>query len=304
MSELTLIKKKFLSVASSGIYLSFKPAELNDYYEELDQFLLLNTESLEAVDLFNLLEFQFCISLMTNHDVKAKTLLDSLIDQFDIKRSQRLKLLKSLYLEATGSEADAMNLLDKDKNELRLSRRLTTFSRRTNNKEEYINNLNYYLSVQPLDLVTWAELADEYQKLGHYDEAVFCLKEILLNEPFAYPIFYKVGLNYYYQFLQSENKIDSRDQYIEAVSILTSARDNFLRCIEICDVYTKAWVGLYLITDIGFNDKLLKYKTVQEVATYLEDNKKIKPLSIQKIMALEDMEDEKDVYLYLKRNSP
>lgn len=283
MADIKLLKNKFLSVASTGAYSKFGPAELHDYFEELDGFLLVNSDSLDSIELFDLLEFQFYLSILTNHDIKAKTLLERISDQFDANKSQRIKLMHSIYFEAIGKQKEAIDLLTQNPDELRLSRRLTTFSRNTNGKgnAEYINNLNYYLNLQPSDLMTWAELGDEYHKIGHYDKAIFCFKEILLQEPNAYIMFFKVGLNYYYQFLQEQTtKSDKKEQKIELMKLLKNARDNFLRAIEIYDGHSKSWVGVRIICTHKFNDKL-KSISSKEANTYLKENEKLIPICLK-----------------------
>lgn len=78
------------------------PQASQTIYNELAQFLSINAESIDTIELFNLYELQFYISLITNHDVEAKTCLDRLVDQFGFEKSQRVKLLKSIYFEAMG----------------------------------------------------------------------------------------------------------------------------------------------------------------------------------------------------------
>ena len=78
--------------------------------------------------------------------------------------------------------------MSEDPDELRLLRRLTTLSRHDKNPTKYINNLIYYLNLQPSDLIAWAELSEQYQKLGNYDKSIYCLKEVVLQNPLAYPI--------------------------------------------------------------------------------------------------------------------
>ena len=75
-----------------------------------------------------------------------------------IRRSQRIKILQSVYAELKGEIETASKLLSEDPDELRLLRRLTTLSRHDKNPTKYINNLIYYLNLQPSDLIAWAEL--------------------------------------------------------------------------------------------------------------------------------------------------
>ncbi|ODV78683.1 uncharacterized protein CANTADRAFT_52938 [Suhomyces tanzawaensis NRRL Y-17324] len=290
MSSVSALKNKLVLVARSGTYVNFAPSQVQKYHHETERFLMNSSDELDAVELFDVYEMQFHLALITSHDVEAKAILDRLVDQFgSSENSQRIRLLQSKYLEVMGEPEQALKVLGNDPDELRLSRRLTTNSRKSGNAEEYIANLNFYLDLQPSDLITWAELGDEYAKVGHYDKAVFSLQEILLQEPFAYPVFYKVGLYNYYRFLQEEQalKTERKDKLWELVEILQDARNNYLRSVEICDVYIKSWIGIYLISSHKFNDKLRKLNSVKEVAKFLEQNDKLKTLSEKKIRELD-----------------
>ncbi|KAK6456993.1 uncharacterized protein RJT20DRAFT_127107 [Scheffersomyces xylosifermentans] len=292
MSDITLLKNKLLLVASSGAFANFSPEQVKEYNDELEHFLLVSTDSLDSIELFNLYELEFYLALISKNDIKAKSVLDRLLDQFGSnKKSQRIKLLQSLFLEATGERDQATKLLEKNPDEMLLSRRLTTFSRNNDDEkdnEDYIYNLIFYLDLQPSDLVTWAELGDEYSKIGHYDKAIFSFKEILLQDPYAYPVFYKVALNYYYNFLQEEKnlKTERKDKLVELSELLINARDNALRCIEICDVYAKSWLLIYIISTHKFNEKLSKLDSVKEIKDYLVTNERLRKLSEIKISEL------------------
>lgn len=306
MSEtsINLVKDKLLSIAASGIYVNFQPDVLQNTYNEITLFLSVNAESIDTIELFNLYELQFYISLMTNHDVEAKTCLDRLVDQFGSEKSQRVKLLQSIYFEAIGDDEAAMKMLGQNADELKLSRRLVTFSRKPDNNEDYIASLNYYLDLQPSDAITWAELANEYKKIGHYEKAIHCLQEILLQEPSAYNVFYKVGLFYYYKFLQefSNKTLDKKDRQLEAMSILNNAKNNFLRSIEICDSYSSSWLGIYLIAKSDFNQTLSnKLADNKQVKTYLKENLKLEVISKQNVIKLNELNGEEEFTKFLNK---
>lgn len=307
MSEqsIELVKNKLLSIAASGVYADFLPQTSQNIYNEITQFLSVNADSIDTIELFNLYELQFYVSLMTNHDVEAKTCLDRLIDQFGSEKSQRVKLLQSLYFEAVGDDQAATKILSQNADELRLSRRLVTFSRKVDSNEDYINSLNYYLDLQPSDAIAWAELADEYRKIGHYDKAIHCFQEVLLQEPYAYNILYRVGLLYYYKFLQEKsNKLpEKKDKLLEMISLLESATNNYLRAIEICDSFTKSWIGIYLITKADIN-KTLKEKLSdnKQAQKYLDGLGKLQSLSKKKIIEFNNLETEDSFEKFIKQD--
>lgn len=279
VSDFTLLKKKLLLIASTGKFAQFPMKQVQKYHHELEIFLNMYGDSLDGIELLNLYEMQFYILLIVGKDIEAKVVLDRILNQFGSNsKSQRIKVLQSVYHEAIGERTVASSILEKNADDMKLTRRLTTFDR--SNVETYINSLSFYLNINPSDLLAWAELAHVYSEAGEYEKSVFCYKEVLLHEPCAYPMFYRAGLNYYYNFLREEKllKGERKEKLLELVHVLRNSRDHYLRCIEICDVYTKSWVGLNLILNLKFNDKLNKYNMVKEIKTYLDENDKLRPL--------------------------
>lgn len=267
MSDATLLKKKLLLVASTGKFSTFTPHQLQKYKDELNIFLALGP-AVTSIELYQLFELQFYLSILTNDDSAAERALARILDKFELnKKSQRIKLLQSIYYEATGDVAKAKELLGANADEIKLSKRLVTFSRNGDDNTAYINNLVFYLGLQPGDLSTWAELGDEYFKIGHYDEAIFSYKEILLQEPLAYHWFYKIGLCHYYRYLQVLKQSTTKKEVI--LDCLTQSRNNYLRCIELYENHDKSWLGINILTKIPLNDKL------SEAKAYISQNERL-----------------------------
>ncbi|RLV91690.1 ER membrane protein complex subunit 2 [Spathaspora sp. JA1] len=286
MTDTTLLKKKLLHIAATGKISKFTPQQLQSNYQEVSQFLALHKDTLDSIELFNLYELNFYSCILTNRDIEAKAVIDLLLDQFQSNsKSQRIKLLQSIYFEAIGEYKQATDLLTGNTDELILSKRLVTFSR-NDGGETYIKNLCYYLDLQPSDLSAWSELAEEYRKLGKYQDSIYCLKEVLLHEPFAYTIFYKVGLLNYYQFLQDLKK--PKIKLHDLIQLLNQARNNFLVCVEINEKYTKSWIGLYVLANHEFNqdERFNKVKNDEIVKQYVSDNDKLKSLVEKKVAEL------------------
>lgn len=285
MSSFELIKNKLLLVAKHESFVQFSPPQLVEYQRETDKFMVEYLDSLDVLELFELYQLQFFLNLMTKNDTEAKVVLDIIINQFEleIKQSQRVRLLKSIYYEAIGEQSEAEASLGSNPNEMRLSRRLCSFSR----NKDYPSNLNFYLNLQPSDTLGWSELAEKYHRLGAYDKAVFAYQEILLQEPFAYPIFYKIGLNYYYLFLQQYEllKGGSKAKLQELQDILINCRDNYLRSIEICDVCVKSWLGLSIIGNIVQDPK---FNRINFDTEYIKQNDQLLELSQKKLQQLAD----------------
>lgn len=300
-----LVKDKLLAVAHSGAYASFTPTETRAFLRQLDVFIKDHgSDRLTPLEYYDLLELQFYLLLIASEDKKAKQILDQLKDQFTSKDSQRLKLMTSMYLEAVGNDSEAMEALKGNRDEMRLGRRMVTFARKLDNgkgednpsNDIYISNLVAYLNMQPLDLMAWDELALEYSKVGAYDKSVFALEEIVLQDPLAYGCFHKIGLNSYYlalQLLAAGNQAQQKKEKIIAlVNVLTNARDNWLRAIEIFPKYTKSWVGIYLVLNEAFLLKLSKYTNLKEVELYIRNAKRLVPKAEATIKKLEGISED------------
>lgn len=181
------------------------------------------------------------------------------------KKLEKGSKLSEQSLSNTNAPPPKLSLttLGSNPNEMRLSRRLCSRSRNKN----YISNLNFYLNLQPNDLVTWAEVADEYKKIGQYKDYIFCLQEILLHDPIAYPIWYKIGVGYYKLFLQNlKIKNYSKNLKSDELSLnelLISSSNHFLRAIEIAD-YKNAYYGLLIINKDLKDDKIDKLLKLNE----------------------------------------
>ncbi|CAN3365981.1 ER membrane protein complex subunit 2 [Diutina catenulata] len=253
-------KHRLLSVAQTGVYVDYTPEQTANALREVVPFVKNHADVLDNIELFELLELQFWLDIFASRDVDAKLVLDRMADQFDASTSQRLTLLQSVYAEAQGKPDEAQAILGKDADRLRLARRLCTFSRE--DPEAYIHALTTYLQTSPSDLVAWSELASTYHTVGHYDKAVFCYQEILLQEPQAYPFFYRVGLNYYYQFLQEKEKLKPA----VAVQLLQDALNHFLRSVELFNDYDNGWDGVETLVSLKLDKK---YANATGAAEYL-----------------------------------
>lgn len=286
-----MLKQKYLATLSLGIYATHSPEKLSKLHQDLLAFRSSGLEKLTSSELFDIYELSFHVALLTNHDVEAKSMLDRLNDEFGGKKSQKMMILRLMYLEATGDEKGAVDVLGTNPDELQASRRLATFSRSktdgSENTEQYIKALNYFLNLQPADVKTWCELADQYAKIGHFDKAVFCLKEVLLLEPLAYNIFYKAGLYLYYEWLQGKEETNQQKQLAQ-FALLQHARDLFLRSVEISKNYTKGWLGVAKVTEPQLLSKLEASKALAKnpkVKTYISEGQKLHQLATEKSQA-------------------
>lgn len=302
------VAQRFIQILNTGSYARFTPEKLHDLHQQVGKYLPTAQETLEPLDLFDVYELYFHVSLLANHDVLAKSMLDRFNDEFSGKKSQKYQILKSMYYEATGKDKEAVDALGLDQAELRASRRLATFAKYkadgSENVPEYIKSLVFYLNIQPADVVTWAELADQYAKIGHYDEAVFCVKEVLLHEPLAYNMFYKAGLYQFYRFLQQDKTKSEKDKdLLTLYPLLQEARDSFLRAVELSATYTKAWVGVAAVGDSDIIKRLEDSKKLasdSKVVKFVKETIQTRELAKLRVRELEKLPTDADLTQLLK----
>lgn len=291
-------KQKYLDILATGIFSKFSPAQLEALHAEVAGFLGAHAEALDASELFDVYELQFHVLLLTNRDVEAKSYLDRINDQFAGQGpSQKIMILRLMYHEATGDTKAALAALGNNPDELRASRRLATFSRTnadgSKNWAEYAKSLNYYLNLQPADVQAWAELGDVYGKLGHYDKAVFCWKEVLLHRPTAYNAFARVGILHYSLHLYLLLKIlEKKDTLFEVLDAVEAARDVFLRAVEISESCTDAWLGLLLLSKSAFLPAAAAYKRLASLPRMVRvksDLESLAPLALRMVIKHEGL---------------
>lgn len=301
-------KQRYQRLLSTGVFVKYSPERLDQLHGEVRLFLETYSSALDASDLFDIYELQFFLLLFTHRDVEAKLYLDRFNDQFGNKKSQKLAIMRSMYYEAIGENDMASKMLQDDPDELRSSRRLMTLSRRKEDGLDdtagYIKSLNFYLSLQACDSLAWAELGDVYHSVGEYEKAVYCFKEVLLQEPSAYNIFYKAGMSLYYQHLAiTAEKLSRKDILLRALPVLEHSRDCFLRSVEISESYVKGWVGAYILTSCEYLDQLLKDKASSGVATiekFLIEAEKIRNLSKSQVKKLEHLDTDEEFEAFLR----
>lgn len=241
----------YLSILSLGVFATYSPDQLDRLHSSLTPLL---EQNLPLPVLFDLRCLHFYVLLLSNRDNEARAGLDRIHDQFGAAKSQRISILRLMLAEATGDRKGAITALGTKKDELRTSRRLATLARRradgSDTLPDYLRALNHYLDLQPADTLAWAELGHQYHGAGHYDKAVFCFQEVLMAQPLAYNVLCDVGTSHYYHVLQQQQTKQARkkEELLAHMERLRSARDAFLRAAELSATYTRAWVGVLVVT--------------------------------------------------------
>ncbi|KAI7055106.1 hypothetical protein KC352_g44662 [Hortaea werneckii] len=105
---------------------------------------------------------------------------------------------------------------------------------------ESVQELVRLLDVSPTDAETWAELADMYAQQGLYEQAAYCLEEVLVVMPNAWNMHARLGEVFY---LASQRQ-EGGDQ----LKGLSESMRRFCRSIELCDDYLRGYYGLKLTT--------------------------------------------------------
>lgn len=234
------LKQKLLQIQQLGTFATFTPEQTFNAYAQLKRFLTIHTQDLSNSEYYNLIELDFHLSLLQCKDEEAKVCLDRLIDKFGEIDSSRIAVLKATYLQATKSNATAVEYLGlRNPNEVNSLKKRVALTKLTADSREYIKALNGVLDLSPCDVETWSELGDEYHNVGHLDKAIYAYEEVLLIQPFNYFALAKLGELYHALYLQGKEK--NKDD-------LTKSVEYFGRSVELVANFVRGWSGVYFTT--------------------------------------------------------
>jgi len=143
------------------------------------------------------------------------------------------------------------NILSENPTIVPVAKRRIALLRTLSRSSEAISALVQLLAMSPIDAEAWAELSDMYLAENMYQQAIFCLEEVLLITPNAWNVHARLGEVLYMSTLSA---IGSKDNEIE--SALFQAVRRYSRSIELCDHYLRGYYGLKSVTDrlIASND--------------------------------------------------
>lgn len=268
--------ERLLRLHQLGRYAGLSPEQLLQTHTELTAVLTSGTASLLTIELCDLYELQVLVLLMVGEDLTASKYLERLVDRFG-SELQRVAVLRTQYLAAThlaaAGQAYARERFATSHDQHLVARAQVALSKRTDKAEDYMGQLVRYLETVPLDVQAWSELAAMYRARGHPDKAVFCLKEILLLQPHAYPTWHQAGEALLLRVRQLQD--GNVEQLAEAA---LDGRTLFLRAVELCESHVPLWAGLYAITldTAAWNVRLAKGKKAGE---YLALNNQLHALA-------------------------
>jgi len=190
----------------------------------------------------------FLSCLRTGDDKSARAILDKLISRFS-DQNERIIAYQTMYAESrVESEKDQVNLLrdigamlEEDPTNMPLQKRRIALLTSIGRIPEATQKLVDLLQVSPTDAEAWAELADLYLVQNSYDQAIFCLEEVLLIAPNAWNVHARLGEVIYLSTLPQASTNPG-----EAARALAEAMRRFCRSIELCDNYLRGYYGLKL----------------------------------------------------------
>ncbi|KAI8322640.1 TPR-like protein [Martensiomyces pterosporus] len=163
----------------------------------------------------------------------AKTILDILYKRFN--GSQRVKRLYGLVNESVGHSDVARKLYEEmlatDETNVLASKRLIAILKSEGQYAQAIQELNTYLDTHSNDFEGWLELAHLYLHQHLYQQAAFCMEEVILQQP----------ANYYFHLKYAEI------QY--TMGNLDVALKEYLRVVELSTDNVRGFYGVKLTAD-------------------------------------------------------
>ncbi|KAL8696622.1 MAG: hypothetical protein Q9201_007569 [Fulgogasparrea decipioides] len=200
----------------------------------------------DSAELWTTYENLLYSCLRTGDDKAAHFCLEKLAERFG-KNNERVMGLRGLYQEAMADDSPAMmqmlqeydGILSEDPTNTPIKKRRVALLRSLSRQGDAINALIELLEASPTDIEAWAELSELYVSQGYYQQAEFCLEEILLSAPNAWNIHARLGEVLYISAATSQDQIGS---------LVESVR-RFCRSIELCDGYLRGCYGLKLASE-------------------------------------------------------
>ncbi|KAL8707897.1 MAG: hypothetical protein Q9220_007117 [cf. Caloplaca sp. 1 TL-2023] len=198
----------------------------------------------EPAEYWTTVENMLHACLRTGDDKTAHLCLEKLADRFGVS-NERVMGLRGLYQEALAEDRPALlqilreydAIISKDPTNIPIRKRRVAVLRTISREGDAIQNLVELLEACPTDIESWAELSELYTSQGFYQQAEFCLEEILLSTPNAWNIHARLGEVLYISSTSSQDQLGS----------LVESLRRFCRSIELCDGYLRGYYGLKLV---------------------------------------------------------
>jgi ER membrane protein complex subunit 2 len=191
----------------------------------------------------------FLACLRTGDFDSAKACLEAITARFG-HTNEHVLALSGLYSEATAqNEADLQkvlktyeDVLKEDPGVFSIRKRRAALLRSMGKTADAITALTNLLDSSPTDAEAWSELADLYLQQGLYDQAIYCLEDVLLVTPNAWNMHARLGEVMFMSASKPEG--GSGDQLKQ----LSESMRRLCRSIELCDDYLRGYYGLKIST--------------------------------------------------------
>ncbi|GAB7359411.1 hypothetical protein MBLNU230_g6060t1 [Neophaeotheca triangularis] len=206
--------------------------------------LLSNNESQEKWASY---ENLFLACIQTGDLPSASRCLEALTARFG-ERNERILVLTGMSKEAhahTDEDLKAVmswyeEILKEEAGIFGIRKRRIALLRSMGKTSDAVNGLVTLLDTTPNDAECWAELSDLYLTQGLYEQAIYCLEEVLLIMPNAWNMHARLGEVVYL----SAGTATGGD----LLKALSESMRRFCRSVELCDDYLRGYYGLKLTT--------------------------------------------------------
>ncbi|KAJ1569946.1 ER membrane complex subunit 2 [Nowakowskiella sp. JEL0078] len=193
---------------------------------------LLKDSTLSKLEKFDLTEQLFMASLDTGNLNLAKEFLSTITESFPVKSSARSARLQGLYYEATGDYESALEIYkEADDTIVALKKRLVPVFILLGRRQEAIEFLVKYLDTFMSDVEAWSELESLYFGENSYQQAAFCVEELMLLRP----------QNHLYHIRYAD--------IMYTINQFELAVKHYARALELCTDNLRALYGLRLSID-------------------------------------------------------
>ncbi|KAL5033604.1 hypothetical protein BDV3_000572 [Batrachochytrium dendrobatidis] len=149
--------------------------------------LLQHASALPTIEKFAIIDQVFHACIDTGHIEEAKDHLTTIEAAFPFGKSLRTRRLYGLYHEAMSDSTKAMEIynlaLDTDEASMPLWRQSVARLISSNQRPQAIEALSLYVDRFMQDVEGWTMLAKLYADEGRFEQAAFCLEEVLTLRP-------------------------------------------------------------------------------------------------------------------------
>ncbi|AET39691.1 Emc2p Ecym_4670 [Eremothecium cymbalariae DBVPG len=263
-----LLKERLLTLSVTHQYVSLPPKEIEHLYTELKHYLNVGDPNLSEVDFMTLTELLFNLAVYMGEDTEAEVIYRTLTDRFG-HDSPKLHIMKATLLQITEGDLKAKEYLNKLLNSvlefdtdsvdyLCVSKKLLAINSYEMHSDRRLAMLIDLLEKFPLDGELWWKLAMEYYSNGHFEEAAYCLEDVLIISPFNYNAFAQLSEILFYKAIRTGKTEEG---------LLEEALDNALRAVELSETCLKGWALVRKISSLLRKDKLfeLSFRKLNEI---------------------------------------